>query len=84
MKTQIDEYIKKYGNENTPPPWQTFTIGNEVRDGNVHLIQKVFDGAFEVSMAVAQYATEDADVNESLISYTHLALHPSPSRVSLV
>ena len=48
MKTQIDNYIKTYGNENSPPPWQVFTIANEVRDGNVHLVQKVFEGAFEV------------------------------------
>ena len=48
MKAQIDEYIAKYGNENSPPPWQTFTIANEVRDGNLHLVQKVFEGAFEV------------------------------------
>lgn len=53
MKIQIDEYIAKYGNENSPPPWQTFTIANEVRDGNLHLVQKVFEGAFEVGQHYA-------------------------------
>lgn len=49
MKSEIDGYISAYGDKDSPPPWQTFTIGNEVRDGNLHLLQKVFDGAFEVS-----------------------------------
>lgn len=49
MKEQVDDYVTKYGSENPPPPWQVFTIGNEVRDGNLHVTQKVFMGAFEVS-----------------------------------
>lgn len=48
MKTEIDAYIKVHGNEDSPPPWQIFTIANEVREGNLHLFQKVFDGPFEV------------------------------------
>ena len=48
MKSEIDAYISKYGEEGSPPPFQTFTIANEVRDGNVHLFQKVFHGSFEV------------------------------------
>ena len=67
MKTQIDEYIKQYGNENTPPPWQTFTIGNEVREGNVHLIQKVFEGAFEVSILKSSCSVINTDDGQSLI-----------------
>ena len=52
MKQEIDGYISKYGDQNSPPPWQVFTIANDVRDGNLHLIQKVFDGAFEVGDTV--------------------------------
>lgn len=48
MKTEIDEMISLYGNENAPPPWQIFTIANNIREGNMHFVQKVFDGAFEV------------------------------------
>jgi mannosyl-oligosaccharide glucosidase len=51
MKKQIDDYIKKYGEENTPPPWQVFTIANDVKPGNLHVVQKVFEGPFEVSKA---------------------------------
>ena len=50
MKQEIDKYISEYGNEDSPPPWQTFTIANEVREGNLHLMQKVFEGSFEVSL----------------------------------
>jgi mannosyl-oligosaccharide glucosidase len=42
--------IEKYGTENAPPPWQLFTIQNEIQDGNLHFVQKVFEGAFEVSV----------------------------------
>lgn len=40
--------IELYGNENAPPPWQIFTVANNIREGNMHFVQKVFDGAFEV------------------------------------
>lgn len=55
MKEQVDGYVAKYGSDNPPPPWQVFTIGNEIREGNLHLMQKVFMGAFEVS----QYSLND-------------------------
>ncbi|MCJ1420778.1 Processing alpha glucosidase I [Xylographa parallela] len=66
MKSQIDEYIKQYGNENTPPPWQTFTIGNEVREGNVHLIQKVFEGAFEFDIMYSSGSSPQSLTSEEL------------------
>lgn len=50
MKEEIDKYIREYGNENAPPPWQVFTIANRHSTGNVHVIQKVFDGPFEVGV----------------------------------
>lgn len=30
-----------------PPPWQTYTIQNRPGQGNSHIVQKVFEGAFE-------------------------------------
>lgn len=47
MKTTIDEYIEEYTKEKMPPPWQTYTIQNKPGQGNMHLIQKVFEGPFE-------------------------------------
>ena len=51
MKPVIDEYIQKYGAENSPPPWQTFTVSHKPGPGNLHVIQKVFEGPFEVILA---------------------------------
>ncbi|CAG8974833.1 hypothetical protein HYALB_00000448 [Hymenoscyphus albidus] len=51
LKEQIDEYIAEFTQENPPPPPQAYTIKNNGEDskgtGNMHLIQKVFEGNFE-------------------------------------
>jgi len=48
MKGEIDGFVERYGSENHPPPWQLFTIANDAKAGNLHLVQKVFQGPFEV------------------------------------
>lgn len=48
LKSQVEGYVEKYGQTNPPPPAQVFTIKNEPGDGNVHLVEKVFKGPFEV------------------------------------
>lgn len=40
--------VAEYGTEQAPPPWQIFTIPNNIQEGNLHFVQKVFEGAFEV------------------------------------
>ena len=47
MKTTIDAYIAEYTEQKMPPPWQTYTIQNRPGTGNMHAIQKVFEGDFE-------------------------------------
>jgi mannosyl-oligosaccharide glucosidase len=47
LKTEVDAYLKNYGEENLPPPWQVYTIPNNPGMGNLHFIQKVFEGPFE-------------------------------------
>ncbi|KAJ4340911.1 Processing alpha glucosidase I [Didymella glomerata] len=47
MKSQIDELVPKYGQENPPPPAQIYTIQHSPGAGNIHMVQKVFAGAFE-------------------------------------
>lgn len=47
MKQQIDSFVQEYGQENMPPPWQSFTIAQDPGPGNFHMVQKVFVGAFE-------------------------------------
>ena len=49
MKEEIDAMIAQYGRENPPPPWATFTLANNIKEGNMHIVQKVFEGPFEVS-----------------------------------
>ncbi|KAI9865035.1 MAG: Processing alpha glucosidase I [Vezdaea acicularis] len=44
---EVDKYVGKYGEENTPPPWQAFTIGHTPGVGNFHFVQKTFRGPFE-------------------------------------
>jgi mannosyl-oligosaccharide glucosidase len=47
LKLQIDQYLEVYGDQNAPPPWQVYTITNNPGEGNLHMIQKVFEGNFE-------------------------------------
>jgi len=47
LKTEVDAYLKDYSPENAPPPWQVYTIPNNPGMGNLHFIQKVFEGSFE-------------------------------------
>ncbi|KAI9894369.1 MAG: Processing alpha glucosidase I [Vezdaea aestivalis] len=47
MKTRIDKFVASYGAENSPPPWQMFRIEHSPGPGNLHFVQKVFEGAFE-------------------------------------
>jgi mannosyl-oligosaccharide glucosidase len=65
MKEQIDEYLEKYGEENAPAPWQVYTITNNPGPGNMHMIQKVFEGDFEFDIiyssasAGKEYTSQD-------------------------
>lgn len=47
MKATIDQYGEEYTENTMPPPWQTYTISHEPGAGNVHLIQKSYDGDFQ-------------------------------------
>ena len=47
MKSEVDRYVAEYGQENLPPAWQLFTIANDMKDGNFHMIQKTFMGSFQ-------------------------------------
>ncbi|KAN0102863.1 glycoside hydrolase family 63 protein [Hyaloscypha variabilis] len=47
LKESVDKYIERYGEENAPPPSQVYTITHNPGPGNIHMIQKVFEGDFE-------------------------------------
>lgn len=53
MKGEVNQIIQKYGPEDPPPPPQVFSIKNVPGDGNIHLVQKVFKGEFEVCTVVS-------------------------------
>lgn len=47
MKEEVEGLVAKYGQDKMPPPWQTYTISNDAGSGNLHMVQKVFEGPFE-------------------------------------
>ncbi len=47
MKEVVDALATQYGQDNAPPPWSIFTMPNDVGPGNMHIVQKVFEGPFE-------------------------------------
>ena len=66
MKEGIDAHVEKYGQENTPPPWSMFTIPNEIQEGNLHMIQKVFEGSFEFDILFSSASATMPVTSESL------------------
>jgi hypothetical protein len=54
MKKVVEQYLERYTEDNAPPPCQILTITNNGGRGNLHLIQKVFEGPFEVCNAEFQ------------------------------
>lgn len=47
MKTSMEQTFAIYGQDDPPPPFQVYTINHKPGPGNLHFIQKVFEGAFE-------------------------------------
>ena len=70
MKEIIDGYIEKYTQEKMPPPFQTYSIKNDPGSGNLHFIQKTFEGAFEFdvmfSNGAAQKPLGSKDISEKI------------------
>ncbi|PSK45137.1 hypothetical protein B9Z65_2277 [Elsinoe australis] len=54
MKNTVDDYIERFGQENMPPPYQTYRITNQPGHGNIHLVQKTFEGSFEFEVVYSQ------------------------------
>lgn len=47
MKQWIDSLVEQYGEQQMAPPSQAFTIANDIKAGNLHIVQKVYQGPFE-------------------------------------
>ncbi|KAI2470291.1 glycoside hydrolase family 63 protein [Annulohypoxylon bovei var. microspora] len=65
LKAGVDEIIGEYGAENAPPPWQVYQLAHKPNPGNIHLVQKMFEGPFEFDIlfssgsAGAEITSED-------------------------
>lgn len=74
LKSEIDQLMPKYGEANPPPPAQIYTIKHQPGRGNLHMIQKVFEGAFEFdilfSSGSAPQPITSADLTEQIKSVT--------------
>ncbi|KAI9802800.1 MAG: Processing alpha glucosidase I [Piccolia ochrophora] len=66
LKQEIDRYIETYGAEDSPPPYQVFTMAHKPSDGNVHMIQKVFEGAFEFDVLFSSGSASKPMTSETL------------------
>ncbi|KAF4221403.1 hypothetical protein CNMCM8980_003465 [Aspergillus fumigatiaffinis] len=66
MKSEVNEMIQRFGQENPPPPAQVFTVKNAPGDGNIHLIQKVFKGAFEFDILFNSGSSPDPVTSDKL------------------
>ncbi|KAK4127570.1 glycoside hydrolase family 63 protein [Parathielavia appendiculata] len=48
LKEGVDWLVEnKYDAVDPPPPWQVYQLANRPGTGNVHIVQKVFEGDFE-------------------------------------
>jgi mannosyl-oligosaccharide glucosidase len=66
MKGQIDQLVPKYGEENPPPPAQVYTIQHLPARGNIHLVQKVFEGPFEFDVIFSSGSAPTKITSEDL------------------
>lgn len=69
MKPEIDRYVAEYGEDNVPPPWQAFTISNDIKEGNFHVIQKIFEGAFSFDVLFSAADIPQAITSEILTEH---------------
>ena len=66
MKGQIDVLVPKYGEDNPPPPAQVYTIQHLPGKGNMHLVQKVFEGPFEFDIIFSSASAPEKITSEHL------------------
>ena len=78
MKAEIDAYIEEYGQDNAPPPWSTFTLPNDIQEANFHMIQKIFDGAFQVKSSTDNRIRVKADLTTQFDVIYSSSSAPSP------
>ncbi|RPB25421.1 mannosyl-oligosaccharide glucosidase [Terfezia boudieri ATCC MYA-4762] len=58
IQENLNRLMKEFGRENHPPAWDSFTLENVFEEGNLHMVQKTFVGAFEFDIL---YTSESAE-----------------------
>ncbi|OTB07737.1 glycoside hydrolase family 63 protein [Hypoxylon sp. CI-4A] len=66
LKAGVDKIIQDYGAENAPPPWQVYQLENKPGTGNLHFVQKVFEGAFEFDILFSSGSAGKETTSEDL------------------
>ena len=66
MKRTVDGYLEQYTQENMPPACQIYTVQQSPGTGNIHLVQKVFEGAFEFDILYSSSSSSEHMTSEKL------------------
>ena len=66
IKKQIDDWMAEFGQDNMPPPFQIYTFQSEPGPGNVHFVQKIFQGEFEFDVLFNSGAASQEMTSEDL------------------
>ncbi|KAF2180304.1 glycoside hydrolase family 63 protein [Zopfia rhizophila CBS 207.26] len=66
LKSQIDTLLARYGEDNPPPPAQVYTIQHLPGRGNMHIVQKVFEGQFEFDVLYSSASSPKPITSEDL------------------
>lgn len=73
LKEAVDEIQESIDRENPPPPWQVYQLKHKPGKGNVHLVEKTFEGSFEFdvifsSASIGKELTSEDVTRETKIS----------------
>ncbi|KLJ10762.1 mannosyl-oligosaccharide glucosidase [Blastomyces silverae] len=66
LKEQVEATLKEHGTDNPPSPAQLFTIANKPDVGNIHFVQKVFQGPFEFDILFSSGSSPEPLTSTSL------------------
>ncbi|CAK7566684.1 MAG: Processing alpha glucosidase I [Sporothrix epigloea] len=47
LKEAVDYVVSRYDPNAAPPPWHVYQLGNKPGSGNMQLVQRMYEGAFE-------------------------------------
>ncbi|KAH7058874.1 glycoside hydrolase [Macrophomina phaseolina] len=66
IKQTVEAYVAQFGQDKMPPPEQTYTIDHKPGMGNIHFVQKVFEGPFEFDVLFSSASAPKPVTSEDL------------------